>query len=157
MKLDDIKRACKKCNASCCRLGGSEFSEREMKKALKINPEYKNLFIKVGDDHYEAKTKNGNCLFLDKNNSCIIHNAKPLLCKCWPIYVDIKKNKKEYFLVACPLTKYLTKKQIQSMEKQAQKVSIDHINCFNTTLTQRELKLLRKRLKKFKKKRINIK
>lgn len=152
MKLQDIKNVCYKCKARCCKMGGPEFTEYNMKQAIKIKPKYKNLFVKVKRDHYELKVKGGMCFFLNKDYSCSIHKARPLMCRCWPVFVDYKNSKKRYVIVNCPLTPYLTKKQLKIMKEQASKLPKEFIDCFETSLPKKELNLIMRRYGKFKKK-----
>ena len=115
MKLN-IKKVCGKCKASCCKMGGPDFTKKEMQRVLRAG--FKDCFSKIDNNHYELKSKNGKCPYLSKDYSCLIHNVRPLMCKCWPIFPDIKNKKREYFLIQCPVTSYLSKKEILTMKKQ---------------------------------------
>jgi len=123
MGLDKNLLICKKCKALCCKMGGTDFTEKEMVKIKKAGNSIK--FRKVGKNHYEFKTdKNGACLYL-KNNACTIYKERPNSCKSWPVeYPYIEKNKKRFTLVLCPLTSNLSKKEIQNLKEIASKIPI---------------------------------
>ncbi|MEM4182157.1 MAG: YkgJ family cysteine cluster protein [Candidatus Pacearchaeota archaeon] len=80
MKKDKVLEVCQKCNAACCKMGGPDFTKSEMQKVLKA--EHQNFFIKINSNYYELKSKKGVCPYLSKENSCLIHKEKPLMCKC---------------------------------------------------------------------------
>ena len=154
MKLKDIKDACKKCRARCCKMGGPDFTEKEMKKVLKLNPKLKDRFVRLNKNHYELKVKRGICPFLRKDYSCSIHKARPLMCKCWPVYLEFIKGRKSFLIIQCPLTPYLTKEQIQTMKKQASKLPKEFVEGKETKFSKSEVKLVMKRFNKFKKKKL---
>lgn len=151
MKLENIKRVCLKCKASCCKMGGPDFTKKEMQKVLKAG--FKNCFSKIDDDWYELKSKNGRCPYL-KNYLCSIHDVRPLMCKCWPVYLKFKNKKREYILIQCPLTPYLSKKQILEMKKQASKLPKRFVEEVKTNLPKKDFELIMRRFKKFKRKRL---
>ena len=144
-------KVCQKCKASCCKMGGADFSRVEMLKVL--NAGYKNFFMKINDNHYELKSKKGICPYLARNNSCSIHKCRPLMCQCWPLTINYKSDKKEIMIAKCPLTPLLSKQDIQIMKKQIsripKKMLNDTISC--SKLPKSDLKLIQKRLGKFKK------
>ena len=70
---------------------------------------------KINNNHYETLTKNGACAYLRKDNICSIQKIKPKMCWAWPVHLDFRKNKKIYYLMHCPLTPYLSEKQIKIM------------------------------------------
>jgi Fe-S-cluster containining protein len=122
-----------------------------MKKVLKSG--YKNYFFEVKDNIYELKSKRGICPYLTKNNSCKIHKIKPILCLCWPVFPNFRKKKKEYILIECPMTKILSKREIEKCRKEASKISkklLDVALDFST-ISKSEAKLIQKRFNKFKK------
>jgi len=151
MKLENIKHVCKKCRGSCCKLGGADFTKKEMQKVLKAG--FKNYFLKVGNYGYELKSKNGRCPYLSKNYSCSIHKVRPLMCRCWPVYAEYKNNKRKYIIIQCPLTPYLSKKQISEMKKQASKLSRKFIEWkdVHTNLPKKDFNLMIKRYNRFRK------
>lgn len=153
MKLQNILRACQKCKAECCKMGGPDFTEKEMLRVLKAG--YKNCFVKINKNHYELKSKKGICPYL-KNFSCEIHKVKPLMCKCWPVYLQFRGKKKEYVLVQCPLTPLLSQSEIKKMRKQAGKIPkwLLESTFDKSKLSEFDLKIIRKRFNKFKKKRL---
>lgn len=116
-----------------------------------IKAGYKDKFRKIGPDHYEMKSKKGICPYLDKKDTCTIHNARPLACRCFPVHPEYIKGKRTYLLEQCPLGKILTKKEIDTMKKAAQKMPADIIkNRFKRSrLPKSELKLILKQLRNF--------
>jgi Fe-S-cluster containining protein len=149
MKLANIKNICKKCKAKCCKLGGAEFTKKEMTRVLAAG--FKDYFRKINNNHYETKTKNGVCAYLDKNNLCTIQNLKPKMCFAWPVNLGFKKNKKIYYLMSCPLTPYLSSKEIKIMKKQISGYTQDLIDCNDTQMSDKEVEKVMKRYYKFKK------
>jgi len=147
---------CKNCKAFCCKLGGGDFTEKEMLKVLKAG--YKNYFSKIGENHYELKSKKGICPYLKKDYSCRIYKVRPIMCKCWPVFINVKKNKKEHIIVQCPLTSALTKEQIKAMKKQANKIDTSMISGIyvNSNLPNSDLKLIEKRYDSFKKRKLKL-
>ncbi len=152
MKLENIKKVCQKCKASCCKMGGADFTKKEMKKVL--NAGFKNCFSKIENNWYELKSKNGKCPYLSKDYSCSIHKVRPLMCKCWPVYLEFKNNKKRYIIIQCPLTPHLSKKQILMMKKQASKLPKKFVECVKTNLPKKDFKLIMKRFNRYKKERL---
>ena len=59
MKADKFLETCQKCKAFCCKMGGPNFTESEMKRVLEAG--YKNYFFEVRDKIYELKSKKGIC------------------------------------------------------------------------------------------------
>jgi len=78
---------CKKCRASCCKLGGADFTLLEKNIVLKAG--YPDFFVKINDNHYELKCTGGICPYLTKENSCSIYNFRPLVCKSFPVYLNL--------------------------------------------------------------------
>lgn len=155
MKLQDIKKICQKCKASCCKMGGPDFTKKEMEKVLKSG--FKNYFSKINNNYYELKSKNGKCPYLSKDYLCSIHKVRPLMCKCWPVYPEFRNKKREYIIIQCPLTPHLSKKQILVMKKQASKLPREFVDSLKTNLPKKDFKLIMKRFKRFKKEKIKIK
>lgn len=153
MKLQILK-ICQRCKAKCCKIGGPDFTKKEMKLILKAG--FKDCFRKINKNHYELKSKKGVCPYLAKDNSCSIHRLRPEMCKCWPVYIKYKGNKKEYFIAQCPLTPYLSKKEIEKMKKQASKINrkILETTFLDTKLPKSDLKLIEGRFNSFKFKRL---
>ena len=146
------KDVCKKCKAKCCKLGGCDFTKNEMKRVL--NAGYPNYFIKISDNQYEVKTRNGACYYLNNDNLCSIQNLKTKMCWAWPVFMDFKKGKKVFYLVKCPLTPYLSKKDIGKMKKQISGYTKEFIDCNDTHMSDSEVKRVMKRFYRFKKKEI---
>ncbi len=152
MKANMALKVCRKCKAACCKMGGPDFSKYEMKRVLKTD--HKNFFVKMGKNHYELKCKKGICPYLAKDNSCSIHKIRPLMCKCWPLTINYKTNKKELMIIECPLTPLLSKRDIQIMKKQISNIpkKMLHTSFSHSKLSKSDLKLIKKRYAKFKKK-----
>ena len=147
MKAKEVLLVCRKCKAKCCKIGGSDFTESEMRTVLKAG--HKNFFDKVEKNHYELKSKMGRCSYLTKELSCGIHKVRPLMCRCWPVYPEYKKNKKQYVVIQCPLTPYLSKKNLEIMKKQASKLPRNLSGDIKTNLPKKDLDLIIKRFNKF--------
>jgi len=150
VKANKFLEICKKCEAKCCKMGGPNFTEKEMRSVLKEG--YKNYFYKVRKGIYELKSKKAICPYLKKDNSCKIHKIKPLLCLCWPVFPKFKGKNKSYIIIDCPMTKILSKKEIKNCKKEASKVSKELIEvAFDySTVSGSTAKLIDKRFKKFK-------
>lgn len=151
MKAEKFLNVCQKCKATCCKMGGPDFSEKEMRRVL--NSGFKNYFVKINKNHYELKCKKGICPYLKKYYSCKIHKIKPLMCICWPICVDIKNEKSVFSLAICPLTKLLSKSEIEKCKKEAMKIpKLTLKESFTSSkLPKSDLKLIKLRFNKFKK------
>lgn len=142
-------KICRKCKASCCKLGGADFTKLEMQKVLEEG--YPNYFVKINEDHYEMKSKKGICPYLKKDNSCLIHKIKPSVCKSFPVYIN-HDNKNSYLLINCPLSKFLTEKDVKSMKNVAKSVKKIITTTFSSSkLSNSDLEIIDKRFKKFKK------
>lgn len=151
VKADKFLLVCKKCKAACCKMGGPNFTEKEMKRV--INAGYKNYFFKVKEGIYELKSKRGRCLYLKEDNSCQIHKVKPISCLCWPVFPNFDKNKKGHIIFGCPMAKILSKKEIEKCKKEANKFSrklLDVAIDWKTIKNKEDRKLIKKRFKKFK-------
>lgn len=143
-------KTCQKCKDSCCKLGGSDITEAELKRILKAN--YPNFFRKIGKDHYEMKSRKGICPYLEKDYSCQIEDVKPLMCRSWPVDIDYKGKNQIFMLIKCPLTPLLTQKQIKEMKKHAAKIKPHIINASfsKSKLSKPDQDLIYCRYKKFK-------
>lgn len=89
-----LEFSCTGCGICCKEKGYVFFTDDDIAKAsryLNINPisfiqKYLNFdeqygyFIKVDDEQM--------CHFLDENNKCIIHNAKPTQCRTFPYWKE---------------------------------------------------------------------
>lgn len=150
MDEDLALEICQKCKSACCKLGGPDFTKAEMTKVLKAG--HKNYFVTISPNHFELKSKKGICPYLTKDNSCSIHDERPLMCKCWPVFLSYKDNDPKYFLIECPLTRALSKQDIQTMKKQASLIPKEIITtCFSgSKLTKSNLKLIEDRFNRFK-------
>jgi Fe-S-cluster containining protein len=135
-------------------MGGPDFSKKEMQRVLRVG--FKNYFVKISKNHYELNSKKGICPYLKKDNSCLIHKIKPLMCICWPVCVDLINGKKKLYLAYCPMTKLLSKKEISKCKKEARKMpnAMLEESFHISKLPKSDLRLIRKRFNKFKKIRI---
>lgn len=156
MNPKKILKICIKCKSSCCKLGGADFTKKEMQRIVKSGAKIK--FNKVSDNHYEFKTNGkGICAYLLKSGACEIHKVRPNSCSCWPVeYPEFKNGKKIFFLAECPLTKHLSKKDVLKLNRQAGKITekISDECLTKTRLPKKEITLILKRYNKFKLKEI---
>ena len=151
MNEDIALKICKECNSTCCKLGGTDFTKVEMLEVLKAG--YPDYFVKLNDNHYEMKSKNGICLYLKNDNSCLIHKIRPLACKSFPVYLNCNNNKTDFFLIECPLAVSLSEKDIKVMKNQAGSVAqIINTTFSNSKLSKYDLQIIEKRFNKFKRK-----
>ena len=157
MHSKKILKICLKCKSSCCKLGGADFTKKEMQKIVKSGTPVK--LRKVSDNHYEFKTNGkGVCAYLDKNGACEIYKVRPSGCSCWPIeYPDYdKKGKPIFYISDCLLVKHLSKKEIEKLKKIAANVTkeISEGCVKNSNISKKEMALCLKRYNKFKMKEI---
>lgn len=151
MDRDKILNTCKSCQAACCKMCGPDFTEAEMKKVLEAGEA--NFFNNINEHHQELKTKNGLCPYLKEDNSCSIHELRPAMCRCWPIYPECSKNKKKYFQMECALTPLLSEEEIQELKKEAESIPKELLvsSYNNSALTEEEIKVGLEKFNKFKK------
>jgi len=121
METLDALKVCGDCGAMCCKLGGTDFTKTEMQKVL--DAKHQNYFNKIAEDHYEVKCEDGICAYLAEDNSCSIHDVRPLLCRRWPVYTEIKNGKRVNELIDCPLTNLLNETEIHESQKIAELLS----------------------------------
>lgn len=118
MKPEKIKEICVKCKSLCCKVGGPIITKKEKDRILKAG--FKDHTISIGR-YYVFDTKNAICPYL-KNNLCMLQKVKPLLCKTHPVFPVWRGKKKRYIILDCPLTPYLTEKDIQNLKQKASKI-----------------------------------
>ncbi len=150
-KLDDpFLKICQKCKAACCKMGGSDLTEKEARRIIKAN--HPILFRRIDKNHYEMKSKGGVCPYLNKDHSCQIEDTKPLMCRSWPVDPEYEGKKAEFLLMQCPLTQFLTSKQVKEMKKHAGKIRPHIINAAfsESKLSKSDIDLIYKRYQKFK-------
>ena len=154
MKFDIMLKTCQRCSAACCKMGGPDFSKSEMEKVLKAG--YKNFFVKLNNNHYELKCKKGICPYLKEDNSCLIHKVRPLMCKCLPLTINYKNNKKEIMVIECPLTPLLSKQGIQIMKRQINRIpkKMLYETFSHSKFSKSDLKLVQARYNKFKRRKL---
>lgn len=149
-KLALVKEICEKCGGKCCKLGGAEFTKSDRDRVLSAG--HPNYFRKLSSDHYETKTKEGVCAYLTKENLCSIQELKPKMCWAWPVSLDYKKHKKVFELMLCPLTPYITEKEIKLMKEQISGYEEDIIFGNFSKMKDNEVKKVMNRYYKYKKK-----
>lgn len=116
MNTEQIKKICKTCGAKCCKyFSAPTVTKTEKERLLKFG--VKDKFYSSGK-YFDYKTKTDVCPFL-KNNCCSVHHIEPLLCKPWPVWPVIVGEKKKYIILDCPLTKHLTKSDIEKLKRYA--------------------------------------
>jgi Fe-S-cluster containining protein len=150
--MDDLAvlDVCVACGAKCCNLGGSNFTTKERNAILKAG--YPDYTIKISPNHWEFVSKNAICPYLNKDNSCSIHEVRPLACRCFPVHAELENGKKVYYLAQCPLGKVLSKKDISQMKKDLavypDKIIQERLE--KSHVSPKEFRLIKKRLKNFK-------
>jgi Fe-S-cluster containining protein len=102
-----------------------------------VTEEEKNAIIEAGfDDYflyrrhgiYDIKTgMNSRCPYLKNDNSCLIHDVKPILCRIWPVIPRIKNNKRSFIIIKCPLFPHLSKEDIIQAKKEAETIPVEII------------------------------
>jgi Fe-S-cluster containining protein len=146
---DPFLKICQKCKAACCKMGGSDLTEREARRIMKAsNPIF---FRRIDKNHYEMKSKGGVCPYLNKDHSCQIEDTKPLMCRSWPVDPDYKCKELVYEIIQCPLTRLLSPGQIKKMKKQAAKIQPHIINSSfsKSKLSKSDIDLIYARYQKF--------
>ncbi|MBS7250480.1 MAG: YkgJ family cysteine cluster protein [Candidatus Freyarchaeota archaeon] len=99
-----IRFQCQKCSR-CCR--HTEKAPRRIllsvldllriEKNLGLNRE--NFAENIQGPHpftFLMKMVNGKCIFLDENNTCKIYEFRPLICRCYPFWIEKQGNKFEF-------------------------------------------------------------
>ena len=118
MKKSEYLDICKKCKASCCKLGGTNLTKEEVDRVLVKG--FENNFIEIKPGIYELKSnEDGVCPYLQEDFSCKIHDVKPLICTCWPIFPEFDKGKINHILINCPLVKKMPKEDIEKCKKES--------------------------------------
>jgi Fe-S-cluster containining protein len=148
MNEKEILKICKKCGAKCCKLGGADLGYSETRK---INKGLKGKLIKINSNHYwTGSFKNGACIYLKKNNSCKIHNNKPLVCSCWPLHLS--PNSKKIKIAKCPLTEKLSKKDIIKLTTLIKKCSPNYFRNYwkKSKLPKCSINKIKRNFKRFK-------
>lgn len=141
MKRDALLNICQKCRAACCKLSGPCFTKQETKRVLESG--YSNHFVKLNEHHFELKSKKGICPYLTKDCACSIHKVRPVMCRCWPVYIN---KKKEFFLVDCPLASFLSNKEINVMKKQASQIPKKFLSDSDQKLIEKKFNISKKNL-----------
>ena len=98
---------CKECGAYCCSFGGTVATKEELETIL--NAGHKNYFVGISGDCFNTIWgEYGVCPYLE-DSTCTIYDIRPKVCRKFPI---ITFDNKKHYLVHCPLTKRLSKEEI---------------------------------------------
>ena len=155
MDADEILNTCKDCMASCCKLGGADLTEAEMKNILDAG--HADNFMKVDKNHYEMKSIDGVCPYLHEENYCTIHQVRPTMCRCWPVDVQFEARGKKFYINSCPLTKFYPEEEIKK-SKEILKTVPDHFlthGIEESNLSEKDKNTIVRRYSKFKAKPID--
>lgn len=103
----DYKKTCGKCvEVVCCSAPFYAFmTKSERDRILKYLKKHKiqdnlsstvKIFEKIqpsdSGNYLITKKKDGKCIFLSKDNLCIIHEVKPLDCQMWPLTYEYNED-----------------------------------------------------------------
>ncbi|MFB0561817.1 MAG: YkgJ family cysteine cluster protein [Candidatus Lokiarchaeia archaeon] len=101
---EGIRFQCQRC-ARCC-AHTEERSRRILLSDLDILRIEKNLalrrenFVEPVQGYYPfgflMKMVDGKCIFLDENKTCKIYEIRPLICRCFPFWIERKGNLFEF-------------------------------------------------------------
>ncbi|NTV23742.1 MAG: YkgJ family cysteine cluster protein [Nanoarchaeota archaeon] len=147
--MDDFLKICQQCKAKCCKIGGTDFSEEEMKKV--IDAGHPDFFVKIDEDHYETKCNDGVCPYLGKDEACTIHEVRPKLCRRWPVYSSVEAEERKNYLVDCPLARVLSQDIILNMVKINEDISSEFVSASieNSQLSEAEKDIVEERFSEF--------
>ncbi len=71
--------------------------------------------------YYGIKKIRGRCIFLEDHRVCLIHDVKPLHCRCWPLIWSYEETEDKLiiYMDQCPLTPLLSTnvQWIENMKK----------------------------------------
>lgn len=120
-KANRYLKACHDCGGKCCKMGGPNFTEPEMKRVLAAG--HQNFFYEARDKIYELNSRaDGSCPYLNEDLSCSIHNEKPLICLAWPVFPNYSGKSQKIMLADCPLTKELSPIEISHCCQEAKSI-----------------------------------
>ena len=153
----DYFSVCKTCNIFCCKIFHAFVATNEIERIIKKIKELDLDFLKEKCDFFDfkeikykdqflpsrllKKLKDKNCIFLNDEKKCLIHEVKPLDCRIWPITFDYKpeENKLIIYLGSCPLTSFLPESWIESTSNQMiselQKFEKDQLISYSISLS----------------------
>ncbi|MFX1294297.1 MAG: YkgJ family cysteine cluster protein [Promethearchaeota archaeon] len=112
-------KICKRCKQSiCCSIpffafvNAKEYIKiKEFLDKKKIQVNWSKIFKKEIEPpcYLIVKNKNGECIFLQKNKTCKIHEVKPLDCQLWPLTFEFVSETKivNLYLGNCLIIKEL--------------------------------------------------
>jgi len=86
-------------------------SIKEFPKKFQYFLDVNKLSYKTGEyQYYGIRRVRGKCIFLKDPRICLIHDVKPLHCRCWPLIWNYEEteNKLIIYLDECPLTPILS-------------------------------------------------
>jgi len=144
---------CKECGAACCKTGGPDFTEAEMKRVLDAgHPDH---FRKIGEDQYELASVEGVCPYLS-GSMCSIHPVRNNRCRSWPVDVDFEGDAQKFSLIGCKLAEVMSAEDIRQGRELA--MTIPKTICSslaNSKLSPKDIAIICERLDKFPKKAIS--
>jgi Fe-S-cluster containining protein len=146
MKKSEYLDICRKCKGLCCKLGGTNLTKKEVDRVL--NKGHDNHFIEVKSGIFELKSNDdGVCPYLMEDFSCKIHDVKPLICTCWPIFPEFDKGEINHVLINCPLTKKMKKDEIEKCREESLSVDIKIAESAadETLLPPQQIEVIKKR------------
>jgi len=144
MKKDEYLSVCQKCNALCCKLGGTNLTKKEVDRVLAKG--FKNHFVQITPEVYELKSKpDGVCPYLKEDLSCEIHEVKPIICTSWPVFPEFDNGKIDHILINCPLTRTLSKEEIEECKKESSMVNlkVSKITCDYASVPESQRKMIK--------------
>lgn len=99
---------CQRCNTCCQGRGGIFLEAKQIGPAasiLDLEPaEFIKRFCREKDGRYEVRIGDGGACILLGPQGCLIHSAKPEICKRWPFFENILKRQYafEEARLSCP-------------------------------------------------------
>lgn len=168
----DYFAICKTClNVKCCSLPFFAFaSDYEHDQIVEYLQSHNNFFDETqifrkillespfGSGGYLIlKKTNGQCIFLQEDYSCLIHECKPVDCQMWPLTFEYDPIFDELILYVgdCPITQYLIKENLLDGWLQVQerilfqnlyKFKQVDLNAYNTLINIPELKFVARKM-----------
>jgi Fe-S-cluster containining protein len=106
---------CKRCAVLCCKLGGPELLEHDVKRieatgySIKdfLDPSKKTEFNLTSVLGALKTREDGSCVFLKQNNNtdyidCSIYKVRPVLCRIYPFMIErLDQNKMAIKFIPC--------------------------------------------------------
>jgi Fe-S-cluster containining protein len=88
---------CGKCCIDVC------FTKEEFNKFIK-NKKINNQVAECGNFYYVS----GKCPLLNDDNSCSIYNERPLVCRAYPVIIDVKNDNEQRIFITEFCNNYTT-------------------------------------------------